>query len=138
LAWSAVDITPPAMRTAFVHAVGVNARGAAIVESATHAGDHPRQRAFVWEQGGVRILTYGGSGFVDVVAINTKGDVIGDARGEGILWRGAKATALGPIEPVALNTADEVVGDGNVGGDVHGFLWANGTLTDLPGLGGHE
>src|SRR5690242_11213591 len=138
LVWGAVDITPPAMRTAFVHAVGVNAHGAALAESTTHAGDGPRQRAFVWQDGRVRILTYGGSGFVDVVAINAHGDVIGDARGEGVLWRGTKPTPLGPFEPTALNAADEVVGDGNAGGDVHGFLWRNGTLTDLPGLGGKE
>jgi hypothetical protein len=33
LAWGAVDVTPPAMWTAFVHAVGVNAHGAALAES---------------------------------------------------------------------------------------------------------
>jgi uncharacterized membrane protein len=138
LAWGAVDITPPTMQTAFVHAVGVNVHGAALVQSTTHAGDNPKQRAFVWQNGRVRILTYAGSGFVDVVAINAKGDVIGDARNEGILWRGTKPTALGQFEPMALNAADEVVGDGNAGGDVHGFLWDNGMLTDLPGLGGNE
>ena len=126
------------MRTAFVHAVAVNVHGAALAEATTHAGSDPKQRAFVWQNGRVRILTYGGSGFVDAVAINARGDVIGEARGEGILWRGTKPTALGPFEPAALNAADEVVGDGNTHGDVHGFVWRNGTLTDLPGLGGNE
>lgn len=138
LVWTAADITPPALRSAFVHAVGVNARGAVIVESTTRIGQGARQRAFVWQDGRVRVLSYGETGFVDVVAINTSGDVIGDGRGEGLLWRGGRPTALGPFEPTALNASDEVVGDGNVSGRVHGFLWRNGTLTDLPGLGGDE
>jgi uncharacterized membrane protein len=134
LAWGSVDITPPSMRTAFVHAVGVNAHGAALVEATTHVGNDPRQRAFVWQNGRVRVLTYGGSGFVDAVAINAKGDVIGDARGEGVLWRGTTPTVLGPFEPMAINASDEVVGDSSTGG----VLWRNGTFTDLPGLGGTE
>lgn len=132
LAWGAADITPPAMRATFVHAVDVNAHGAALVESQTHAGGAPKQRAFVWDHGRVRILTYGGAGFIDAIEINAAGDVIGDARGEGVLWRGTKPTALGPFQPLAFNASDEVVGDGSDSG----VLWRNGTLIDLPGLGG--
>lgn len=138
LAWSAVDVTPPSMRAAFVNTVAVNGLGAVLAEASSRPGNGVRQRAFVWQGGRVRILRYGDSSFIDAVAINAVGDVIGDARGEAVLWHGTKPTALGPFEPVALNASDEVVGDGNVSGDIHGFLWDNGALSDLPGLGGNE
>lgn len=124
--------------SAWIHAVGVDAHGAVLAEATTGVGSHPKQEAFVWRNGTVRALRYGQSSWVDGTAINGRGDVVGDSRGEAVLWRDGKPTALGAFEPSALNDSDVVVGDGNVGGQIHGFVWRDGTLTDIGTLGGGE
>jgi len=138
IAWGATPVRLPVAADAFVHAVDVNARGAVLAESTTGVGTAPRQRSFVWRDGKVVRLRYGGAAWVDVRQINDRGDVIGDARGEGVLWRNGKPTPLGRFEPSALNDSDVVVGDGTVGGEIHGFVWERGVLTDIGSLGGSE
>src|SRR5256885_16712537 len=93
--WTSTDLgTPPGQPDGFVHAVGVNARGSVIAESMTGGGSAAtlRERAFVWRNGKLTVLKYGRSRYVEVWAINERGDIIGDAtlsekHDVGILWR---------------------------------------------------
>ena len=140
-AWTVADLgTPSGHSDAFVQAVLVNASGTAVAIGSESAGtNHARQQAFVWQKASKTALAYHGAHFIEPTAIDGAGDVLGTAGNTAVLWRKGVPTALGAFNPNAMNDDGSVViGAGNVGGDQHAFVWRNGTLTDLPGLGRTE
>lgn len=139
--WTVTNLgTPSGHPDAFVQAVLVNASGTAVAIGGESAGtDHARQQAFVWRKARRTALAYRGAHFVEPTAIDGAGDVLGTAGNTAVLWRKGVPTALGAFTPNAINDDGSVViGTGNVGRDPHAFVWRNGTLTDLPGLGRTE
>jgi probable HAF family extracellular repeat protein len=111
-------------------------------------GANPKQAAFVWRNGKRTRLRYGNSRWIDVTAINDRGDVVGDAtRGDStvsLLWRNGKPTVLGTLggsssSPVAINDRGQVVGTSRTPTAArHAFLWQHGKMTDLGTLGGDD
>jgi probable HAF family extracellular repeat protein len=140
-AWTAMNLgTPPGHPDAFVQAVLVNASGAAVAIGTEGVGtDEARQQAFVWQKARTTPLAFRRAHFIEPSAIDGAGDVIGTADDTAVLWRKGVPTALGAFSPNGMSDDGAiVVGTGNVGGNPHAFVWRNGTLTDLPGLGGAE
>jgi probable HAF family extracellular repeat protein len=103
----------------------------------------------------VDLGTLGGGGFSWAHAVNNKGQVVGRSSAPGtfshhaFLWDAGVMTDLGTLpggsysEAFAVNDRGQVVGWGTVNeatctgfdGCWHGFLWENGTMTDLGTLG---
>jgi probable HAF family extracellular repeat protein len=147
--WTLGDIgTLPGHRYDFVQPVALNDHGSVVAAVTWGVGtDKPRQTAFVWRNGKRTQLGDGKSPWLDVVAINDRGDVAGDA-GErhtvATLWRNGKATRLGTLggadsESVAVNDLDQVVGTSRTTTSYrHAFIWQEGTMTDLGTLGGDD
>lgn len=77
---------------------------------------------------------FGPRSFVD--ALNDRGEAVGRSRqsngqGTAVLWRSGSVTALGAgdgSEAFGINNKSEIVGRNT---SHHGFLWKNGTATDL-------
>ncbi len=136
-----------------VFRVGVNAAGQ-VVGTSFH-------QAFEWEHGTLTNL----GALVDNASyaswINDAGDVLGamglcniavtECEGRAVLWRHGSPIplTLGGITstPAGLNAAGQAVGEASLpvapggppgSGDVHAFLWQDGTMTDLGTLGGHS
>jgi probable HAF family extracellular repeat protein len=140
-AWTVTNLgAPPGHPDAFVQAVLVNASGTAVAIGTEGVGtDKARQQAFVWQKERRTALAYHGAHFIEPTAIDGAGDVLGTAGNTAVLWRKGVPTALGAFTPNGMNDDGAVVvGTGNVGRDPHAFVWRNGTLTDLPGLGRTE
>ena len=148
--WSVTDLgTLPGHRDGFLIAVGINNAGEAIGESDEGPLGQQNQQAFLWRDGKLEQLTRPGSAWPSgAVAINSRGDIAGDAvlsggRQPSILWRNGKATVLGTLGgktsyPIAMNDSDEVVGQSQIAGNrsQHAFLWRDGRMIDLGTLGG--
>jgi probable HAF family extracellular repeat protein len=135
-------------------AVAINERGQVVGWSATKRNDQlgrPVKHAFLWQAGKMIDLNPPGPFRSRAVAINVSGQVlIQTFRESGCLdydtcayedptptderawlWAGGKFTKLGTVggsaTAVALNDKGQAIGRS---GD-HGFLWQNGTMTDL-------
>jgi probable HAF family extracellular repeat protein len=107
---------------------------------------HPR-RAFLWDDGVITDLgSLTGSPLSSSfpVAINKRGQVIGESDSRGFLWDDGvmvELSAAGAITlfPLALNDRGQVVGEAFVGSLVtHAFLWQRGVTTDLGTLPGYS
>ena len=144
--------TLPGHRDAFVQPVAMNDKSAVAAQVTWDARRPP-------EASGVRLaerqagtgLTFRHEPWVDVAAINNRGDVVGDANAplEGLrpspfLWRNGKAAALGTLggtdsEHSGSTTAEQVVGTSRTPTAArHAFFWQNGAMTDLGTLGGDD
>ncbi len=130
--------------------VGVNAAGQVVGTSF--------QQAFEWDDGTLTNL----GALVDNASyaswINDANDVLGamhlcniavpECEGRAVLWHHGSPIPLtfGGITstPAGLNAAGQAVGEASLPapppgrGDVHAFLWQDGTMTDLGTLGGHS
>ncbi len=133
-----------------VFRVGVNAAGQVVGTS--------QQQAFEWDNGTLTNLgaLVGSASYASW--INDAGDALGamglcniavqDCQGRAVLWHHGNPIPLtlgGNISrPGGLNAAGDAVGDASLPapppftGDVHAFLWQDGTMTDLGTLGGHS
>jgi len=136
-----------------VFRVGVNAAGQVVGTTF--------QQAFEWDHGTLTNL----GALVDnasyASSINDAGDVLGamhlcnialpECEGRAVLWHHGSPIPLtfGGITgtPAGLNAAGQAVGEASLAvepgkppasGDVHAFLWQDGTMTDLGTLGGHS
>ena len=103
--FTAVDLGTLGGGFSWAHAV--NNRGQVVGRSATASGAH---HAFIWEAGVMRDLgTLPGGSYSEALSINDGGQVVG--------W--------GSIDEATCTLFD---------GCWHGFLWQNGTMTDLGAL----
>jgi len=118
-------------------------RGPAINEHGLVLGTGSKG-AFLWRDGR-RIWLGPGT---DAVAINDRGEVVGDRRtpsaeSRAFLWQNGKLVDLGTLggkssNATAMNNRGQVVGySTTAAGTQHAFLWANGKMIDLGTLGGH-
>jgi probable HAF family extracellular repeat protein len=142
--WAVSDLgAPPGHPDAFVQGVLVNASGTAVGIATEGVGtNRPQQQVVLYRNGRRTILAYRRSDFIDPVAIDMAGDVVGLAEGkpgDAILWRNGRPTALGALSPSALSAdGSAVVGVGYRGRSPQGYVWRRGVLTELQGLGGSE
>jgi probable HAF family extracellular repeat protein len=131
-------------------AYGINNAGQVVGASRL---DDTIAHAFLWQDGGITDLgVLEGSYYSEAWAINASGQIVGSSSIAGnsgraaVLWSGGGITNLGYIgEPGGgqgasfgwdLNDAGEVVGmstwaSPNYNYNYHGFVWRNGTMTDL-------
>jgi len=130
--------------------VGVNAAGQVVGTSF--------QQAFEWDHGTLTNLGASVENASYASWINDAGDVLGamglcdiavtECEGRAVLWHHGSPIplTLGGITstPAGLNAAGQAVGEASLPvpppgtGDVHAFLWQDGTMTDLGTLGGHS
>ena len=96
--------------------------------------------AFLW-QNGTRVELGAGAGKSVAWAVNESGIVAGSVDGIATTWSAGQATSLQiPGEALAIDPRGEVVGRYWTGGalfagEEHPFLFRDGVLFDLPGLG---
>jgi hypothetical protein len=136
--WTARNLgTPPHHPNASVQGSLVNAHGTAVAVGYEHVGTSKvRKQAFVWQRGRRTALAYRGVTDIDPVAIDAAGDVVGNAGNSAVRWRKGAAQLLGPFVPQAMSTTGDLVVGWSSGAVANAFVWQNGTLTRLPGLGG--
>jgi probable HAF family extracellular repeat protein len=129
-------------------AFGVNDSGQVVGSSDLVTGNQfTNQHTFIWQAG---VFTDLGlpSGYVDSSpnAINSDGDVVGyltnpSGQRSAYLYQNGQFITLNSLLPPGsgwdltdaqdLNNSDEVVGFGYLNGVGHGFLYSNGSITDL-------
>ena len=132
--------------TRATYAYGMNNRGEIVGESYTtlpevNYGNY--FHSFVWDGAMRDVGTPAGvpNSFSYLMAINDRGTAVGSHNGGAYLYRDGVWTSLGlqGYYPADINRFDQVVG--SVYNDVfpqgyHAFLYRNGTVLDLGGLGG--
>jgi probable HAF family extracellular repeat protein len=119
-------------------AASVNAQGEVVGTCGRHA--------FLRRDGKTTSLGTGGWDSSDAVAINDRGQIIGNrwlkAGEHAFLWQNGEMRDLGTLggtksEATALNARGDVVGDSTTAsGQQHAFLWRTGKMTDLGTLAG--
>jgi probable HAF family extracellular repeat protein len=104
---------------------------------------NPNCHPFLWDAGKLLDLTVQSGGvFVKANAINIGGAIVGLGNFSGTLdaalWRNGKVTDLRHVagdcssEALAINSSDQVIGRSVAcNGDLHPFLWENGSMVDL-------
>ncbi len=141
-------------------AAGINAAGEVVGYSMTPTGD----RAFLYSNGTMKDisghmngLAYAGPFMSTAAGINASGQVAGsgtmsDLSTHALLYSNGKFTDLGVLgapkggfafmsnsTSSGINNAGVVVGSSSTSdGAMHAFLWSNGTMKDLGGLGGTQ
>jgi len=134
----------------------INDRGQVTFESLR------REHAFLWSKGKLTDLGTLGGRSSSPVAINNRGQVVGEsltgdsdpshtAVSHAFLWEGGRMQDLGTLggfwsAPYAINDRGQVVGFSEVtvstankdSLDQHAFLWGSGSMRDLGTLGGYE
>jgi probable HAF family extracellular repeat protein len=131
-------------------AFGINNAGQVVGEAEDAQG---RQRAVLWQDGGVADLgTLGGpesialeisdTGWIVGASTTDDGQDLYDAGTHAFLWRDGRMTDLGTLGGASsaaghVNAGGQVVGDAETAaGETHAFLWADGNMIDLGTLGG--
>lgn len=122
----------------------VGASGPTCATLTPAVGVHP----LLWKDGSAIILhTLGGSMNNVAYMINKRGDIAGqsdpsgDATTHAVLWRDLAISDLGTLPgdtssvASSINDKDQIVGQScNASGNCRGFLWQDGTMTDLNAL----
>jgi probable HAF family extracellular repeat protein len=127
-------------------ATSMNHRGQVVGQAETATGArHP----FLWQDGRMTdlgLLEPGPGGWTQATDINNNGDVVGCGELNGttraVLWRRGETIELGSLGSGyscanAINDRGQVVGNSSTSnGDLHAFVWENGTMRDLGVAGG--
>jgi probable HAF family extracellular repeat protein len=107
----------------------------------------PVVHAFLWENGDLRDLTPGRHRhltltglWLDRVAINERGQVIGEENAHAFLWERGQLRRLArrESEAVAINNIGQVVGWALSGMRTSAFVWQSGRARKLGTLGGEQ
>jgi probable HAF family extracellular repeat protein len=124
-------------------ALGANNRGQAVGWSTTLQRD---LRGFVWTDGKMQPLQTLGGDLTAAEAINDAGQIAGAADNRNgdllaTLWQDGKPRSLGVLSRGDMSIASGINASGDVVGysgscEVRGFLYRNGKMAPLPGLGG--
>ena len=120
----------------FTEAVAINDRGQIVGVSYAQPDylDRRGPRGFLWQDGKMRDL-----GTFAPVAINGRGQIIGQDKGRAILWQSGKHTDLGPSAAstlISINDRGQIIASHATAGTTHAALWENAKLTDLGTLPG--
>ncbi len=125
-------VTDAGPRGNFVVARDLDDAGRVVGNCSLDASPTSTAAAFLWDAG---ILDE----YSDrtLRALNSSGDLVGDANGVAYLWRGETAVPLAYGTAWDVSDTGVVVGEGATGnGKLHAFLWHEGQLADLGTLGG--
>jgi probable HAF family extracellular repeat protein len=108
----------------YAAATAINNRGQVVgASSGQHRGGY-ETHAFLWEKG---------EGLRDLGTLGGKQSMIGS------IYRGIGEAAFGTYFPTAINDLGQIVGASTLrNGHLHGFLWQDGTMTDLGTLGNDQ
>ncbi len=137
----------------FVHAcrrLGLVAAGAAVVTVAgslapavAMPGSATRAAAPSSSYRVIDLGTLPGASDSTALAMNERGDVVGQSGGRAVLWRNGRIVDLGTpagsfSSAVDINEHGDVVGYSLIGGTYQAFLWRRGRLVDLRALPGDQ
>ncbi|MEU8008011.1 hypothetical protein AB0B66_43225 [Catellatospora sp. NPDC049111] len=122
-------------------AFAVNDHGVVVGSSQVGTGENPPERAFRWKDGVMADLGTLGGARSGATAINNNGWIVGyselaDASMHAFLWRpGLGMADLGTLGATSVatdvNDSGIVVGYYVLSGELRGFRWADGVLSDL-------
>jgi probable HAF family extracellular repeat protein len=104
-------------------------------------------RAFIWQNGEMTAIDAPGAQFSVAVAINDRGQIIGNALAQnrssrGFVWQNGHTTYLAVPPGVTVSSARAINPQGDIvgsfapvrlGGLTHAAVWVNGKLTDIGG-----
>ena len=93
--------------------VGINDRGQVL-------GTIDMYIPFFWENGASQIIS---DGNLYARALGPNGEVIGFARGGGVVWQNGRLTVLGEGDPQAINSRGEIVGFSGWNSFTRATLW---------------